>query len=436
MTDVEAMMALRQVVQSFEASQWCPAAELQAHQYRKLVALAIELRAVNPSWAARLSDAGLTPADLGTPAGLRSLPVLTRRDLQAAGTSLFSHDVPEAHRPVHETCSSGSTGEPVVVQRTSPNQVLWSALTLRDYGWRRLDFGGRFAAVRATVDTVKEAPTWGAPLDWFFETGPSLLLPVTTPIDELAERLEAFRPTLLLIYPTVLDALVDRWRGGEPLQSVEAIQSVSETFTPRIRAATREVLGAELWDTYSSQEIGIIALECPSGSELLHIMSESVLVEVLADDGGPCEVGAEGQVVVTDLFNVATPLVRYEIGDRVAVGPPCPCGRGLPTLARLLGRERNLALRPDGTRFWPLVGIYQMREVAPVEQFQLVQSELDTIDVRLVVERPLATDEESALRDLIRRTLGYPFELRFAYADGRLDRNAGGKFEEFVNELL
>jgi hypothetical protein len=70
-----------------------------------------------------------------------------------------------------------------------------------------------------------------------------------------------------------------------------------------------------------------------------------------------------------------------------------------------------------------------------VRQFQLVQHALDTIEVRLVVERALAAGEEARLARIIQSSLGYPFTLRFSYVEGELPRSRGGKFEEFVSRL-
>ena len=76
-------------------------------------------------------------------------------------------------------------------------------------------------------------------------------------------------------------------------------------------------------------------------------------MEVLDNHGRPCKEGETGRVVLTDLHNFTMPLIRYEIGDYAEVGPPCACGRGLPVLARILGRSRNMLTLPAGDRIWP-----------------------------------------------------------------------------------
>jgi phenylacetate-CoA ligase len=139
-----------------------------------------------------------------------------------------------------------------------------------------------------------------------------------------------------------------------------------------------------------------------------------------------------GRVVVTDLHNFATPMIRYDIGDFAEVGPACPCGRGLPTFRRVVGRERNLLRLADGRRHWPLLGGYHFRDVAPVRQFQAIQHSFERIEMRLVCDRELTGQEEDALCAMILKALGHDFTLELRYFRERLPLGPNGKFEEFV----
>jgi phenylacetate-CoA ligase len=183
-------------------------------------------------------------------------------------------------------------------------------------------------------------------------------------------------------------------------------------------------------DCYSSEEFGYVAIECGNGG-LYHVMAEALLVEVVDEQGRQCREGEVGRILVTDLQNHATPMIRYEIGDHAEVGGPCPCGRGLPTLRRILGRTRNMVVRPDGTTYWPITGFKRFRDLAPIIQYQLVQESLTSIEVRLVVEAQLTPEQEGAVAAHIQSFLGYPFETRFSYFEGRIPTGPNGKFEEF-----
>ena len=147
-------------------------------------------------------------------------------------------------------------------------------------------------------------------------------------------------------------------------------------------------------------------------------------------------VGEIGQVLVTSFFNYAMPLLRYRLGDFAEVGANCLCGRGLPVLRRILGRERNSVLvAPSGERFWPMFGTRGFPRIAPVIQHQFVQKTTERVEARLVTERPLTLAEEDALRAHIQAQLQWRFQIEFTYHE-EIQRNAAGKFEPFISEVV
>ena len=415
-----------------DASQWLGSKDIERAQFAQLLELVDHLSKYSAQFRARLDSAGLKPSDLGSPGGLRKLPVLHRRDIQSAKGSFFCTGVPKGHQPLGEAKTSGSTGEPVVVRRSAVTQLFWSALTLRDHFWHERDFRQKSTVIRANVSAYGEAADWGAPASLLYKTGPAQRIPITMSIDEQAKHLKAFRPNSLLIYPSNLAALASLFqKSGERLEGLAHIRTIGEILSPAVRALGQTVFGAPVEDVYSSQEIGSAAIQCPK-SGLYHIMAENLIVEVINDQSAPCGDGEVGRLVITDLHNFATPLVRYDLGDYAEVAGPCPCGRGLPTLRRILGRERNLVLLPDGRRHWPLVGFAEFRTVAPVVQYQLIQETHAMIEVRLVVEASLTAKQEDDLRQIIQTALGHPFEIRFIYFPDKIPTGSNGKFEEFV----
>ena len=319
-----------------------------------------------------------------------------------------------------------------MVRRTAVSDFDWSLYTLREYFWQGCDFSKPFCAIRANIGEPARLPHWGGVVSQLFDgTGPSLGLPITTDTGRLIEMIGDFGPESLLAYPSTLAALAREGAArGIALPGLRHIRTVGETLSPQRRADIARVFTAKISDCYSSQEAGYIASECPD-APLYHLM-ETVIVEIVDESGAPCREGESGRVIVTDLRNFATPLIRYEIGDYAEAGPPCPCGRGLATLSRIFGRERNLILMPDGRRFWPVVGGYYFRDIAPIRQFQVVQQARDSLQVRLVSETPVTPEQEDQLRAVINNALGYPFRLEFIYFDETIPPGANGKFEEFT----
>lgn len=424
--------SLAAAAQQFEASQWLDGEEIARNQFRQLAVVARHVAIHSPLFRERLEQAGLTVEGLATLEGLSRLPPLTRQQVQSTGRPIHIDALPEGHAPVHQVNTSGSTGEPVIVRRTAINRLHWLALTLRYHLWSEPDFSGRICAIRANMKSFGEDKDWGAPASLFFDTGPGLRIDIELDVSRQIAMLREFRPNSLIVYPSNLAAILDELDAkGLDLPGLERLRTIGETLAPDLRMRAAERLGVRLFDCYSSEEFGYIALQCPDG-ELYHVMSETLIVEVVDGEGRPCGEGDTGRVLVTDLHNHATPMVRYAIGDYAEVGPQCPCGRGLPTLKAIVGRERNMIVRPDGTRHWPLTGYKRYREIAPIVQYQMRQHAPDRIEVRMVVERPLTQAEEAALTAWLHEKLRYPFRLDFIYFEGRLPAGPNGKFEEFM----
>lgn len=421
---------LSQRLRFLDDTQWRSRAEIEVHQHQELVRLARHCETYSPQFRERLRAAGLRPEDLEAPGGLRRLPELSRREVQAA-RDLFCTAVPKAHMPRTKSQTSGSTGEPVLIWRTALNQFDWLCTTMREHLWHERDFTKPFCAIRANIDEVR-LENWGAPAALLHKTGPLLGLPINRSIAEQVEKIAAFHTHTLLIYPNDLSGVIDYCQHhGVLFSDLKAIITVGERLSLDIRARAEAFFGVKISDIYSSQEAGTIALQCPV-SGLYHTMAENVILEIVDRDGNAVSAGDSGRILITDLHNFATPLIRYDIGDYAEVGPPCPCGRGLPTLKRILGRERNLIVMPDGSRNWPLVGYAKYREIAPIHQYQIIQEDREHVEMRLVVEQPLTAEEESRLIAHVQKSLGHPFQIRLSYFEGKIPADATGKFEEFV----
>ncbi|MCA9114040.1 MAG: phenylacetate--CoA ligase family protein, partial [Planctomycetaceae bacterium] len=274
----------------------------------------------------RLSAAGWEPGVPLTPEAWHRLPVLTRQDVQTAGDSLFSRQLPPHHGQRATAHTSGSTGEPVRVQTTGLTGLYWNALTLRDYDWHGADYSAKVATIRHFFqDGVGEPPdgthlpNWGGVIARVRSTGPAAVLHMTADVETQARWLLDQNPEHLVTMPTVLQALLDWFRQHDrELPGLRTVRTVGEPVTPELRQQCRQVWQASLIDVYSSQEIGYIGLQCPE-TERYHVPVESLLVEVLDDSGQPCQPGEVGRVVITSLHNYATGLIRYEIGDYAEV---------------------------------------------------------------------------------------------------------------------
>lgn len=429
---------LASLLWQLEQSQWLSADAIAARQFTQLAELIPYARQAVPFYRKHLR--GLDLKHCLRPEHWRSVPILTRKMVQQSEKELMTTRLPLNHGRVTSGQTSGSTGQPITVANTDITGMFWHALTLRGHLWHKRDLRAKLASIRifpsnnAAPPNGAVSPVWGLSVAMLFDGGPCASLNISATIGEQIAWLKRQDPVYLLTYPTNLAALVERMSDeGIRLPRLREVWTISETLTPVVRAMVADRWGVPVVDMYSSQEFGYIAIQCPVSGEY-HVQSETVLLEVLNDQGEPCAPGEIGRVVATGLHNYAFPLIRYEIGDYAEVGSPCVCGRGLPTLRRIVGRTRNMLRLPGGERRWPVAGFREFMQIAPVRQFQLVQKSLQRVEARLVVARPLVQEEEARVIRHIQDALRHPFEVGLVYLD-TIARSKSGKFEEFVCQM-
>jgi len=414
-----------------EASQWLAPERLEADQLRQLDLLARHAWNTVPhyraAWAGRYD-----PSVPMSRERLAALPILTRRELQYRYEELKSRAAPREHGGVVETRTSGSSGAPVKVLVSGVTGALWKALTLRDHAWHRRQLTGKLAVVRRGPGG--EAPSWGIATAGLVRTGACVSHDVDAGAEAQLEWLAREQPAYLLTYPSLVAELARvSLRRGVRLPGLLEVRTLGESLGSDVRELCREAWGVPLTDLYSAEEVGYIALQCPT-REHYHVQSESVLVEVLDERGAHCPPGEVGRLVVTSLHNFALPLVRYELGDCAAFGPPCSCGRGLPVLQRIAGRVNSMLVTADGGRYWPVFGMRQAQSFVQIRQHQFVQKRLDLVEARLVVEAPLSAEQEERLRTHMEKGLPPGVRVQIVYCDS-LARSAGGKFQDFICEV-
>ena len=424
---------LAALVHQLDRSQWLSCDEIASRQRVQLTALLTYHASHSLGFAARLTAAGVTTNDLCQPGGLVRIPALSRIEVQGFAANFDDKDLPVKHQPVTSANTSGSTGEPVRVWRTALNRLHWLALTVRYHLWAEHEIPARLAIIRANVKTFGPRADWGVPMGLLWNSGPALLIDIENDINRQIDLLADFAPDSVIIYPTNLLSLLDTMeQRGESLPTVRLWRTLGETVTADARERISEGHAALLSDCYSTEELGYLAMQCPDQPDTYHIVNETVLIELVDDEGQPVTHGTVGKVLVTDLHNLAAPMIRYAVGDHAVAGDPCVCGRGGPTLSRIMGRTRNMIVKPDGTRHWPLLGYKQYRDIAPIRQYQMIQHKLEQLEMRLVTERPLTDAEEAAMTTHLQAKLRHPFAVTYSYFDGRLPVGKNGKFEEFL----
>ena len=428
------------IMYQLERSQWWPADVLRQGQLRQLESLLVFAARTVPFYRERLSDfRALRPGTLTWDAW-RRIPLLGRGDIQSAGDALETRNLPKAHGPAWSSATSGSTGEPVQFQLTPVTSQFLRAANLRFHIWHGRDFAAKTASINRlnAHQAALSSENRGVPWAPGYGVGQMVFFDIQAPVDAQLEWLARQRPRYLLTVPWKLRQLVRASvERGIALPSLREAASLGEVLDAELRAECRTAWGIGVADSYICAETGLIALQCPD-HPVYHVQSECALVEVLDEDGRPCAPGEIGKVVITDLHNLATPLIRYELGDFAKLGEACACGRGLPVLDRIMGRRRNRLIVPSGGALWPshdAVFTNALGNAIPeMRQGQIVQRTPREIEVRLVVGAPVTADQEERARAALGAAVSEEFEYRFVYVDA-LESGRSGKLEPVVSEL-
>ncbi|VAV84981.1 hypothetical protein MNBD_DELTA01-8 [hydrothermal vent metagenome] len=421
------------VLYQLEQSQWLSAEQIRHQQFRQLATLLGHAYETVPFYRKRLEKAGFSPRRGVNAEIFSNLELLRRSDIQLSKEALLSRNIPKDHGELFEYRTSGSTGMPIRAVGTEITRFFWRVYTLRDHLWHKRDLSGKLASIRTTVkDGISSG--WGISTDEVYKTGQCVMLNIKTDINEQMRWLDGQQPNYLISHPSNIYALAKRSiEEGITLAGLHQVRAFGEVVTPQLRAICKEAWAVPVVDVYSAEEIGYIAIQCPEG-EAYHIQSESLLVEVLDEEGRQCAPGEVGRIVITTLQNFAMPLLRYEIGDYGEAAAPCACGRGLAVLRRIMGRQRNLITLPGGRQHWPSFPEESWGHIAPVRQIQLVQKSLERIELRLVADRKLTGGEEGQFTGVMQEKLGHPFSITFKYLS-KIERSVNNKYEDFISEI-
>ena len=166
----------------------------------------------------------------------------------------------------------------------------------------------------------------------------------------------------------------------------------------------------------------------------MHVTADNLYVEILVD-GCPALPGETGEVVVTDLHNYAMPFLRYRNGDlATASDRQCPCGRGLPLIEEMCGRTLDVLQTPEGRRISGVFVPMFFKDYAWVEEFQLEQTALDRIDVRIKPAAGYQPDLLPYLQQDLQRRIGASVRLEYHVVD-KIPRTATGKHRPVISRL-
>jgi hypothetical protein len=266
----------------------------------------------NLAYRELLEDAGVDPtAASQAPVTWSRVPVIDKQWLARAGYDRR----PACPGPVLVVSTSGSTATQVLVPVTAEcaNRGLGDnflrALAMSGVGPQQRHWGiehrppGQLGVTGSSISMTWLTRHCGSN---------ALVTTATEPLDEQLRRAVAFGPDTISGSPGFLLQIARAEADLSPVLLLYGGAALTGTEAGRLRARFPE---ARLVAFYPTTDAGAFGA-APAGEGAYRTFTETHLIEVLGDDGGPVAVGSRGDVVVTQFDARAAPIIRYRAGDR------------------------------------------------------------------------------------------------------------------------
>ncbi|MGE0545751.1 MAG: phenylacetate--CoA ligase family protein [Kofleriaceae bacterium] len=362
---------------------------------------------------------GVHPDDIKTLDDLRKIPLLRRAMAQ---TTVNERTATWPEVAVSKT-TSGSTGQPLEVRFCNESRHWRDATRWRGYGWGGYAMGMKAMhlwGVPAIQPTRYQRAKIAVDRKLRRDVYVSCMVRSKDVLREMVRTVERERPQAILGYAQAIADLA-RFVNAENLRNWGDISVVygAERLWPHDRDDIARAFGPGVFETYGCREFMLMACECEA-HDGLHESVENLIVEILVEqpDGTmrPANPGERGEVAVTDLHNLACPMIRYTTGDLAIARAqaPCSCGRTMPKLGPVDGRVTDTMRDADGN---PVEGILFnilfLNMAKHTRQFQVVQRADRRLTLKVVpIGQSLAREAELLIREFVGTHLrGIPLEI-------------------------
>lgn len=356
----------------------------------------------------------------------KEFPVLNKQDFKERFDEFQSELF--VNKPLHQMSTSGSTGTPFVVNQdmNKRKRTLADIIYFNEIAGQKL--GDKYIFFRVWTEKNKKSK-----LEQFKQN----LIPIDIlHLDDAS--LEKIRLLLkhkksinsALAYASTYEHLVNYLYscGDTPeMFNIKSFISGSEVLNMNIKQRIKETIGCNIIDRYSNQENGIIAQTDDLSDEFI-VNTASYYVELLKlDSDEEAEVGELGRIVITDLYNFAMPMIRYDTGD---LAIKCEESKGTVRKFRSVqGRQVDTFYDTKGNKITAHAWSVYMWKFNRLKQYQFIQNGQKDYILKVNGAEGIYTKEE--LDSTIREIVGQDARIEIQYVDS-IPVLASGKFKKTI----
>ncbi|HSP12333.1 MAG TPA: hypothetical protein VLO29_07380, partial [Salegentibacter sp.] len=208
----------------------------------------------------------------------------------------------------------------------------------------------------------------------------------------------------------------------------------SERLFEEDRQLIEKAMGVPVVNEYGASEVGLIAFEDKEKNWIVN--SEDLYVEILDENNKPVPNGQEGRVVITSLYNLAHPMIRYDIGDIGILSEKSTLKT--PILESLIGRTNDVARLANGKLVPGLTFYYVTKTIIEdngnIKEFVVTQTATDVFKIDYVSEKAFTENQIEKILIAIEKYVGKDLKVLFERKEV-LDRDKSGKLKQFISRL-
>ena len=218
--------------------------------------------------------------------------------------------------------------------------------------------------------------------------------------------------------------------NSKPIEAnVKSIIAMSEGLNSYTKQGMLKYFKAPVVSRYSNMENGIIASQSIDMKNDFRINWASYFVEVLKfNEDKPVKYGEKGRIIVTDFFNFAMPLIRYDTGDVGTID----YSQSPPIFDVIEGRKSDVILDTKGNIISSFI-IAEINSFNEIRQSQLIQEEEKKYVLKLNVT--IKFDFENEIIKKFKTYLGDDAEILIEYVN-EIPLLGSGKRKTTLNNYL
>jgi phenylacetate-CoA ligase len=412
-----------------ERTQWLDAQALEQLQLRLLRRLLRHCYVTVPYYRRRMDELGIGPDEICCLDDIKKFSILTKSQVLDAGHSLVSGKYPRWMRRTAYT--GGTTGTPLALERDLFSIANEHAFVRRQYDWAGIRMGDRCAFLTGRLVARPDETDHLYAYDPFMK---ELILSTyhlsRRTAEQYAKVMTEYRVRALVAYPSAAYLLAQVCGNGGPRPSLSAVLTSSEVLTDSMRQTIEAAFGCRVFDFCGSAERVYYIHTCEAGR--YHIVPEYGLTELIPlDEEGPDQY----RIVATGFWNLAMPLIRYDLSDVVIKAQrPCSCGRAFPGVERIVGRQGDSIITVSERQFGAALLTHLLYGTGNILESQIIQDALDHITIEYVPAPAFSSENLRAFENLVHRHLPSELHVDFRAVDA-VQRTASGKIKPVVSLL-